>query len=234
MFTENDYKNLLINLEDLSDKRFGEFHSKLVSEVNNVLGVSVPKLRAVAKDLIKSCNNIDHYFAFVGNKYYEETMLQGIVIGYLKCSWNKKLEYITNFIPKIKDWAVCDIFCGGIKPPKNEVDSFRSFINNYLDSSKEFEVRFGVVMLLQKYVNDDYIASTLSSLQGVNHKGYYVQMAVAWALSVCYIKYPQETLEIFKQKSLEKFTQNKAIQKCRESLRVTAENKEMLLKYKII
>ncbi|MEF2919070.1 MAG: DNA alkylation repair protein [Acutalibacteraceae bacterium] len=233
MFTEKDYNNLLTQLEGLADKKFGEFHSKLVPDVNNVLGISVPKLRKVAKELIDSCNNIEEYFALVGNKYYEETMLQGIIIGYLKCSWDKKLEYIKDFIPKIKDWAVCDIFCGGIKPPKNEFDSFRNFTKKYLCSSQEFQVRFGVVILLQKYINDDYISSTLLSLENTKHNGYYVQMAVAWALSICYIKYPQQTMKVFEKRTLSRFVQNKSIQKCRESLRVTAEDKEMLLKYKI-
>ena len=233
MFTENDYKKLLISLEKLADNKYKDFHSRLVPDIDNVLGISVPKLRAIAKELIKSCNNIEKYFALVGNRYYEEIMLQGIVIGYVKCSWEKKLEYIESFIPKINDWAVCDIFCGGIKPPKSETDSFRNFLDKYLTSSKEFEIRFGVVILLQKYITENYISSTLSVLQAINHKGYYVQMAVAWALSICFIKYPQQTLEILKEKTLDKFVQNKAIQKCRESLRVTAEDKEMLLKYKI-
>ena len=217
----------------MADEKFSKFHSNLVPNTDNILGISIPKLRAVAKELLKSCDDIDSYFALVGNKYYEETMLQGIVVGYLKCSWNEKLQYITDFVPKISDWAVCDVFCGGIKPPKKEIASFREFVEPYLHSQNEFEIRFAVVILLQKYITDSYITSTLQALKSVTDDRYYVKMAVAWALSICYIKFPDLTLKLFKEKSLDKWVQNKAIQKCRESLRVTPEDKEMLLQYKM-
>lgn len=233
MYTQKDYDKLLTQFEELADKKFSEFHSNLVPGTDNVLGISIPKLRAVAKELLKNCDDIDGYFALVGNKYYEETMLCGIVIGNLKCDWEEKLKYISKFIPKISNWAVCDVFCSGIKPPKNEIDSFREFIEPYLYSQNEFEIRFAVVILLQKYITDNYISSTLQALKSVTDSRYYVKMAVAWALSICYIKFPDLTLNVFKEKSLDKWVQNKAIQKCRESLRVTSEDKEMLLQYKI-
>lgn len=233
MFTQTDYNILLQKLESMADKKHQEFHSSLVPDVNNMLGIPVPKLRALAKDLIKECNDIDIYLSYTGNKYYEELMLKGIVIGYIKCDWHKKLEYIESFVPQIHDWAVCDTFCSGIKPPKNELASFRNFIEPYLHSNDEFQIRFAVVILLQKYVNDEYIQSTLQALENTTNDKYYVKMAVAWALSVCYIKYPDLTTNLFNEYKLDKWVQNKAIQKCRESLRVTPEQKDMLLKFKI-
>ena len=234
MFTETDYNSLLQKLESLADKKHQEFHSSLVPGVNNnILGIPIPKLRTVAKHLIKECDDIESYFSLVGDKYYEELMLKGIVIGNIKCDWQKKLEYIKDFVPQIYDWAVCDTFCSGIKPPKNELVSFRKFIEPYLNSDKEFEIRFAVVILLQKYVNDEYITSTLEALENIKSDKYYVQMAVAWALSVCYIKFPELTTKLFSEYKLEKWVQNKAIQKCRESQRVTKEQKDELLKFKI-
>lgn len=233
MYTQENYNELLQQLKELADPKYQKFHSGLLPGVDNVLGVSVPKLRKLAKDLINSCDNIDDYLTLASTEYYEETMLEGIVIGYIKCSWNKKLEYIKDFVPKINNWAVCDAFCGGIKPPKNRLENFRNFIEPYLHSENEFYVRFGVVMLMQKFVTDDYIDSTLHSLEQITRSEYYIQMAVAWALSVCYVKFPQQTLALFKQYSLQPAVQNKAIQKCRESLRVSKADKAMLLNYKI-
>ena len=234
MFTETNYNSLLQKLENLGDKKHQEFHSSLVPDVNNMLGISIPKLRVVAKELIKECDDIESYFSLVGDKYYEELMLKGIVIGNVKCVWNKKLEYIEDFVPKIYDWAVCDTFCSSIKPPKSELASFRQFIEPYLNSDKEFEIRFAVVILLQKYITDEYINSTLKALESVKKNDkYYVKMAVAWALSFCYIKFPEPTAKLFSECKLDKWVQNKAIQKCRESLRVTKEQKDELLKFKI-
>lgn len=233
MFAQTDYDILLQRLESMADKKHQEFHSSLVPDVNNMLGIPVPKLRALAKELIKECDDIDRYLSFVNNKYYEELMLKGIVVGYIKCDWQKKLEYIESFVPQIHDWAVCDTFCSGIKPPKNQLASFRNFIEPYLHSNNEFQIRFAVVILLQKYVNDEYIQSTLQTLENITNDKYYVKMAVAWALSICYIKYPDLTTNLFSEYKLDKWVQNKAIQKCRESLRVTPEQKDMLLKFKI-
>lgn len=236
MYTSDDYRGLIAQLEDLADERYSKFHSNLVPGVQDekiILGISVPKLRTVAKELVKSYNNIDGYLSQPLGKYYEELMLRGIVIGYIKCPWEKKLEYIRDFVPNISDWAVCDIFCGGIKPQKERLTEFRAFIELYLHSDKEFEIRFAVVILLQKYINEDCIATTLQALKNIKDNRYYVQMAVAWALSVCYVKFPKATLELFKEKCLLKEVQNKAIQKCRESRRVSNIDKNMLIKYKI-
>lgn len=228
-----NYASLLKRLEAMADKKHQEFHSSLVPDVNNMLGIPVPKLRALAKELIKECENIDEYFSCVGNKYYEELMLKGIVIGCVKCQWEKRLEYIKEFVPQIHDWAVCDTFCSSIKPPKGELASFREFIIPYLSSDREFEIRFAVVILLQKYVNDEYIYTTLKALGNISSDDYYVKMAVAWALSVCFVKYPEPTTVLFGEYKLDKWVQNKAIQKCRESLRVTQEQKKELLKLKM-
>lgn len=233
MFTKLDYDLLLQALEDISDIKHKEFHSGLVPNVDNMLGIPVPKLRAIAKKLVKECDDIEAYFSYVGNKYYEELMLCGIVIGCIKCEWNTRLDYIRAFIPKIYDWAVCDTFCSGIKPSKDELANFRKFIEPYLYSEKEFEIRFAVVILLQKYVNNDYISSTLEALANIKSDKYYVKMAVAWALSVCYIKYPTLTIELFSKYTLDKWVQNKAIQKCRESFRVSKEQKKELLGFKM-
>lgn len=236
MYTANDYRDLIVRLEGLADEKYSKFHSNLIPGVRDekeVLGISVPKLRAMAKELLKSCDDINGYLLQPVGRYYEELMLKGIVIGYVKCPWEKKIEYIREFVPQISDWAVCDIFCGGIKPPKEELSSFRDFVAPYLYSKNEFEIRFAVVILLQKYVCEEYIISTLQILKNIEDNRYYVQMAVAWAISMCYVKFPELTLTLFKEKCLSKEVQNKAIQKCRESRRVSDIDKTMLLKYKM-
>ena len=103
MFTRLDYDLLLQALENMSDTKHREFHSGLVPNVDNMLGIPVPKLRAIAKELVKECNDIEEYFSYVRGKYYEELMLCGIVIGCIKCEWDKKLDYIRAFVPKIYD-----------------------------------------------------------------------------------------------------------------------------------
>lgn len=239
MFSKSNYENLIKEIESLADEKHSKFHINLVPNIENnyiVLGVAIPKLRKLAKELMKRFDNlqdIEYYFSIVGNQYYEEIMLQGIVIGYIKCDFIKKLEYISEFVPKISDWAVCDVFCSSIKLKPNNLVDYREFINGYLNSNDEFELRFAIVSLMQNYISDDYIDETLNTLKNISDEHYYVEMAIAWALSVCYVKYPIQTMKFFKQKVLSKSVQNKAIQKCRESIRVSEEDKRDLLTLKL-
>ena len=103
------------------------------------------------------------------------------------------------------------------------------FLQPYLKSKNEFEVRFAIVSLLDHFINDIYLEQLFQVIDEIKHEGYYVKMAIAWAVSICYIKYPQETGNYLKQDTLDDFTHNKAIQKIRESYRVSKEEKENLL-----
>ncbi len=214
---------------ELAEPKYKEFHSKLCPGTNNIIGVTVPNLRKLAKELSKEYKtNLEK----IGNDYYEEIMLQGMIIGLAKMEYEERLEYLTNFIPKINNWAVCDVTCSGLKFIKNNKKNFLEFLKKYLKSEKEFELRFAIVILLDYYIEDDYIDEVLNIIDNISHEGYYVKMAQAWAISICYIKQSKKTMQYLKQSKLDDFTYNKAIQKIRESYRVTDKEKEMLKKMK--
>lgn len=205
-------------LFDLEDKKYKEFQEKLCPNVDNIIGVRIPKLRNLAKDIAK--NDYEKYINNYKKKYYEELMLEGMIIGYVKIDLEKRLEYIKNFVPKIDNWAVCDSFCSGLKFTKDNKEEMLDLIKFYLKSNKEFEIRFAVVMLLNYYVEDDYILNTLELLDQIKFDAYYVKMSVAWAISKCFVKYPKITMKYLKQNSLDKYTYNKSLQKITESLKV--------------
>ena len=92
----------------------------------------------------------------------------------------------------------------------------------------EYEIRFGVVMAMQHFIDEEHLDELFSLYDGIRHEGYYVRMAVAWALSVCFVKFPERTLAYLKQNSLDKFTYNKALQKITESYRVDAATKKVI------
>ena len=114
----------------------------------------------------------------------------------------------------------------------NHVDTqeWLPFLKSYLCSTQEYEIRFSVVCLLDFFINEVYIDEVLDLLLQVHHEGYYVKMAVAWAISVCYVKFPKKTERVFEENLLDDFTHNKSIQKIRESYRVPKESKERLQK----
>ena len=114
---------------------------------------------------------------------------------------------------------------------KNQEEWF-SFLEPYLNSSQEYEIRFAVVCLLDFFVQEAFIDRILNCFSDIHHEGYYVKMAVAWAVSVCYVKFPEKTEEFLLKNTLDDFTHNKAIQKIRESYRVSREEKEELNRLK--
>lgn len=221
-------------LKELTDKKYKEFQLKLCPGVDNILGVRVPILRKYAKDLLKEYT-LDEILYNLSDKYYESIMLQGMVIGQdKKKSFDEKLKYIEKFIPKIDNWAVCDTFCAGLKITEKNKEKMWNFLKNYLKSSKEFEIRFAVVMILDYYIEDKYIDDVLNILDKIRSDKYYVQMAVAWALSICMVKFYNKTLEYMQTSNIDKFTFNKTIQKSIESYRITDEQKQILKNMKKI
>jgi 3-methyladenine DNA glycosylase AlkD len=159
---------------------------------------------------------------------FEEIMLQGLVIGYAKGQPDEIIAALKYFIPKIDNWSINDSTVMGLKIAKKHQDTFWKFIQPYLDSDQEFFVRFGVIMLLSYYVDEEHISAVLERLDSITHQGYYVKMAVAWAVSVCYVKFPKITHAYLENCSLDNGTYNKAIQKICESYRADEEAKTIL------
>jgi len=211
---------------EMADEEYRKFSSSLIPNVDNILGVRLPELRKLAKNIARG--DWRTYLAQADNRYFEETMLQGLVIGYVKTDIEERMRYVADFVPRIDNWSVCDSFCTGLKFTKNHRSLMWDFLQPYLSSDKEYEIRFGVVMLLLYFVEDEYIERVLQWMDRIRHEGYYVKMAVAWAISVCYVKYPEPTMAFLKNNTLDDFTYNKALQKIIESLRVDSGTKHVL------
>ncbi|MEA4920241.1 MAG: DNA alkylation repair protein [Clostridiaceae bacterium] len=210
----------------MSGEKYRVFNESLIPGGRKTFGVRMPQLRAVAKDI--AAGDWECFLAQCPDTYHEHRMIKGMVIASVKCTLESRMEIIRAFVPLIDNWAVCDAFCGCLKEADKRQAEYFSLICEYLESTAEYELRFIAVMLLGHYINEQYIDRALEIYEQMRHEGYYVKMAVAWGLSVCYIKFPAKTLEIIRRGRLDDFTHNKAIQKCRESFRVSTEEKEML------
>lgn len=226
---KNEIKTKLF---ELSDQKYKEFHSGLCPGVNNIIGVRVPILRNYAKELLKSYT-IGELLKEIDEEYYEEIMLKGMLIGLSSTEDIEViLKYIREFIPKIDNWAICDVFCAGLKITKKHKDEMWKLIQDYLKSDREFEIRFGIVMILDYYIEQEYLQRDFKTFDKIQSKDYYVQMAIAWAVSICLIKYYDETIRYLKVCKLDNFTFNKSLQKAIESYRIDSKQKEVLRKMK--
>ncbi len=213
-----------------AEQNYQKFSASLIPNINNVAGVRIPKLRSIAKDFYKKYKD-DCLIPFDA-EYMEEIMVRGIIIGLLKKTSDEMLNIIKDFIPLIDNWAVCDIFCGGLKFTQKNKEKVWEFICPYLNSKQEYEIRFALVMLLSYFVEEKYLTKIFAILDKFNHEGYYARMAAAWLLSICYVNYPEITEKYLLKSKLDNWTYNKSIQKICESLRVDKETKTKLKTFK--
>ena len=220
-------RNRLFEMQDL---KYKEFHSSLCPNVDKIIGVRVPELRQMAKEI--ALQEYDEFLTNAQNEYYEDLLLQGLVIGYAKISIEETFKYLKNFVPKINSWAVCDTTCSNLKITKKHMKEMWNFLEQYINSDKEYEIRFALVMYLNYYLTDDYIDEILIKVDKITNKEYYVQMAIAWLISFAYIKQKEKSKKYLLKNNLDKFTHNKSIQKICESYRVLPEEKEELRKLK--
>lgn len=223
-------EKLIQELFALADTKYKEFHSGLCPNTDNIIGVRIPKLRELAKTIAKQ-EGIE-FLQKIDTTYYETLMLYGMVIGYAKLTLEERQKYLDIFVPEIDNWAVCDCCTSTYKFTNQNMAQMWEYIQKYLHSGKEFEIRFAVIMMLDYYLTDEYIDQVLEYLNNIRHDGYYVKMGVAWAISIAFIKYEEKTRKLLRQNNLDNFTYNKALQKIIESNRVSKEVKDEIRKMK--
>ncbi|MDI4647305.1 DNA alkylation repair protein [Cohnella hashimotonis] len=213
-------------LEALAEPGYQKFASSLIPNIDNLMGVRLPALRRIA--LAAARGDWRTWLEAAENDFFEEIMLQAMIIGYADMEPEERLRYMADFVPKIDNWSVCDRFCLGLKFARLNQAAVWAFIRPYLKSGREYDIRFGVVMLLEHFIDDIYVDDVLQLLDGVSHEGYYVKMAVAWAVSMCYVKFPERTEAYLAGCGLDDFTFNKSLQKIVESYRVDADAKRRI------
>lgn len=226
----NNYNQFREYLLSLQDEKYRDFNKSIVlNSKYQMIGVRLPIMRNIAKGI--AYDNIINFLKVAKNKYYEEVMIQGLVIARIK---EEKLfySYFKKYLSKIDNWALCDSFCSSIKiVRKYEKKYFQEALNLALDE-QEFKARVGIVMILNHFVNKDNLEIIFQTLNKIKSDKFYINMAEAWLICDMYTKYPCDTEQFLKNNSLNSFTQNKAISKIHDSYRVTKEEKEALNKYK--
>ena len=220
------YEDFLTELYSLQDLKYKEFHSKLIMS-DKLIGVRTPELKRIAKVIARS--NYEDFFKENRHELYEENLVHGLVLGYLKLDFIELKPLVEDFIPYIDNWAVCDATVANLKVyKKNKTkDIVFNEIKNYLKNDNPWINRFGYVLLLEYFIEEKYMDEIFELCE--NYKDhYYVKMAIAWLISMCYIKYKGRTITFLKKHKLDVWTHNKAIQKIIDSYRVDNMDKVIL------
>ena len=222
----------------LSDPEYKEFNDRILNAPSvKTLGIRVPVLRKLAKETAKEMQKEDGWlYEMTRTKgegiYQEEHMLFGMVAGYRKASREERMQYLDAWVPGICSWADCDCCVSTFGWMEEDPDFWFSYLQKWVTSNREFEVRFGVISMMDYFLKDLYIDRVLKIYEEIGQKEYYVRMGIAWSLATAYLNYPDKIIDLLKGYRMDVWTHNKAIQKCRESRRVSAEDKAMLQKLK--
>jgi 3-methyladenine DNA glycosylase AlkD len=237
------------------DKEYKKFDDRLTpgADPKMKIGVRKPALRVITKDIAKG--DFREYINELPEKcYWEERLIHGMLIGTAKVDHAEWEEMIKVFVPYINDWSVCDSMVTTQKRVKKETAETWPLVKKYLRSKRPFDIRFGAIMCLDYYINEEYIGRVLPELIRVSEKitsrvpaeklrlkkgeapddAYYTMMGCAWCIAECCAKFPKETHAVLESGRLDPVTQNKAIQKARESYRVSDDDKEYLKTLKMI
>ena len=217
----------------LADSDYKAFNEKIISTNYKVLGVRMPALKKLAKELSNE-TNIDTWLKNAEFTTYEHILLYGLTLGQIKkLSLETIFEYLDPLILKFDNWAHVDTLVSAFKLFKKYPDEVFEHFLPLKTHEGEFTKRFFAILLMDHFMDEKHIDRTLIQLTEVQQGQYYVDMGIAWAISVGLVKFYDKTVLLLEQKRFSKFVHNKAIQKARESFRIEPEIKEHLNKMKM-
>lgn len=222
----NDYDQFLCYLYTLGDEKYRSFSKKITPNEKEMIGIRIPILKSISKEIYKYTDW--KTFLKLGNDdIFEIIMLKGLVIANIKDISEYK-SYFNMFIPFIDNWAVCDTFLAASKIINKDLNYFYSKTCDLIKSNKEFKNRVGFVILLDYFVIDEYIDKIFNVVDDFKSDKYYANMALAWLISVCFVKYPEKTKCFLNNCSLDGNVINMIKRKIKDSYRVSKEEKTAL------
>ena len=209
-----------------SDEQYKEFQSKLVPNIpkETVLGVRTPDMRRIAKE-IRGTEEAEGFLAELPHKFYEENLVHFFLIAMIK-DFDQCVQAVETFLPYVDCWPVCDQSTPKVFAKNHE--KLLPLIRKWMDSDHVYTARFGIRMLMNEFLGDDFKPEYLAWVAGVQGEDYYIKMMVAWYFATALAKQYDESVVYIEEHRLEPWTHKKAIQKAVESYRVTEAHKEYL------
>ncbi len=216
-----------------SDDKYKAFSQKLTPDTKRqIIGVKTPIIKKFAKDAYKK--QLSQCLSFLSQEhvYHEEWLLHSFLLSQIK-DIDELFYRLNEFVPNIDNWAVCDCTVMAIKLFKKHPKKTLEFVKQCLFSNKPYAIRFGLVILLSYFLDENFEPEILNIVLSIKSEHYYVNMGLAWLYSIALIKQYDSVIHIFQNKVLPKLVHNKSIQKAIESFRISSEIKTYLRTLKI-
>ncbi len=218
-------------LFSLQDLKYRDFQSNLFPTVDYsaVIGVRTPELRSYAKQLAKR-EEIDEFLDDLPHRYFDENQLHAFIISDIR-DYERCMKEVSRFLPYVDNWATCDQMSPKV---------FRKYraelleaIKQWIHSDETYTIRFGIKMLMEHFLNEDFDVIYPEMVADIRSEEYYVNMMIAWYFATALAKQYDAVLPFIENQRLDRWTHNKAIQKSVESYRITPEQKAYLKTLKL-
>ena len=213
------------------DMKYRDMQIKIIPNIDKdtIIGVRTPLLRSYAKQLSKR-DDLNEFLDDLPHKYFDENQLHAFIISEFK-DYSKCIDEVDRFLPYVDNWATCDQMSP--KVFKKNKQALLKTVKQWIDSDKTYTIRFGIGMLMEHYLDEDFELSYPKIVAGIRSDEYYINMMIAWYFATALAKQYDSVLPFIKEKKLDVWTHNKAIQKSVESYRISDEQKEYLKTLKI-
>lgn len=224
------YQQLLQTLCEHSSQKYRDFNNPIVNSGVPSIGCTIPFVRSVAKQC-----SLEEAESFPLHAYLEVDLLRGIKVANCKLPFAEKSRHLSAFAQTIENWAVCDSAC--VKVPNSERELYFDFFCDMLSENSAFACRYGTVNLMSNFLDDEHVSLVFAKLGEITQWGeYYVDMGVAWLLATAMAKCRDVTVKFMEgagRHTVGKNAYNKALQKMRDSLRVSETDKQWTRTMKI-
>lgn len=219
------------SLFELQDIKYRDFQAKLIpgKDTEMMIGVRTPELRKLAKQMLKR-EEIGEFLRDLPHRYFDEDQLHAFIVSGIK-EYGKCMEELVLFLPYVDNWATCDQMSPGIF--KKHKPELLTQIREWLGSEHTYTVRFGIGMLMQHFLDEDFDPAYPELVAGVHSEEYYVNMMIAWYFATALAKQYDAVLPFIEGRRLDSWTHNKTIRKAVESYRISDEQKEYLRSLKV-
>lgn len=223
-------KNSIVGFEDylysIRNEEKIDWTTRIINTKLPVLAIYSPVIKKIAKEICKG--NYLEFLAHNRRKYYESTLINGCIINQIT-DFDLWKQFIFNYIDNVDNWATCDVLKFNKKWNR---DALFNFAKDLSTSTEEFKIRVGLRILFD-FIETNYLEKIFDLINNLDtNNQYYVDMVISWLLCECLIKRRDETLRYLESSNLNNFVMNKFVSKCRDSYRVSKEDKNELLKFR--
>ena len=210
----------------LQDIKYRDFQRKLIptAKPDTLIGVRTPELRKYAKKLVNQ-ENIQEFLHDLPHRFFDENQLHAFIISEIK-DYDLCMRELLSFLPFVDNWATCDQLSP--KVFKKHRSELIQQIKTWIQSEQTYTVRFGIGMLMQHFLDEDFDPIYPKIVSNIESDEYYVNMMIAWYFATALAKQYDAVLPFITDQKLNAWAHNKTIQKAIESYRITPEQKVYL------